>query len=90
MDLVVRTGASIDDNWGWYGDLHLFSQPEEEVAGESFLGTEIDLGLKGHIGQNAMFWGGISHFMEGDDAATVSAGALQDMTWLFAQVGVKF
>ncbi|NQU47532.1 MAG: alginate export family protein [Planctomycetes bacterium] len=91
MDLAVRTGAPIDDNWGWYGDLHLFSQPEEEVAGESFLGTEIDLGLKGHIGQNAMFWGGISHFLEGDDGATVSSGAaLEDQTWLFAQVGVKF
>lgn len=90
MDLVVRTGAPIDENWKWYGNLHLFSQPEEEVSGESFLGTEVDLGLKGHIGQNAFFWGGVSYFMEGDDAATVSGGALQDQAWLFAQVGVKF
>ncbi|MAW61655.1 MAG: hypothetical protein CMJ94_12610 [Planctomycetes bacterium] len=89
-DFVIRTAAPIDDNWNWYGDLHIFYQAEEEVSsGEDYLGLELDLGLKGYVGQNVLFWGGLSQFIAGD--TDQRNGALnEDETWIFAQVGLRF
>lgn len=89
-DFVIRTAAPIDDNWNWYGDLHIFYQAEEEVAtGEDYLGLEVDLGLKGYIGQNVLFWGGISQFIAGD-TDQINGALNEDQTWVFAQVGLRF
>lgn len=88
-DIILRTAGPIDDNWNWYGDLHLLSLAEDDATGESFLGTEVDLGVKGNIGQNAFFWGGVSQFVAGDTAAVGAIGN-QDVSWIFAQVGIRF
>ena len=89
-DFVIRTAAPIDDNWNWYGDLHIFYQAEEEVAtGEDYLGLEVDLGLKGYIGQNVLFWGGFSQFIAGD-TNQINGALNEDQTWVFAQVGLRF
>ena len=89
-DFVIRTAAPIDDNWNWYGDLHIFYQAEEEVAtGEDYLGLEVDLGLKGYIGQNVLFWGGVSQFIAGD-TNQINGALNEDETWVFAQVGLRF
>jgi Alginate export len=89
MDLILRTGAPIDDNWRWYGDLHLFTQAEKDGAGEDFLGTELDLGIEGFIGQNVKFLGGISQFVAGD-TALINGALNEDQTWIFAQIGLRF
>lgn len=89
-DFVIRTAAPIDDNWNWYGDFHIFYQAEDEVAtGEDYLGMEFDFGLKGYIGQNVLFWGGLSQFIAGD-TQRINGALNEDETWVFAQVGLRF
>jgi len=89
-DFVIRTAAPIDDNWNWYGDMHVFYQAEKEVSsGGDYLGLELDFGLKGYIGQNVLFWGGLSQFIAGD-TDQINGSLNEDETWAFAQVGLRF
>ena len=87
---MIRTAAPIDDNWNWYGDMHVFYQAEKEVSsGGDYLGLELDFGLKGYIGQNVLFWGGLSQFIAGD-TDQINGSLNEDETWAFAQVGLRF
>jgi len=90
-DIVLRAAWNIDDNWVLQLDLHDFSMAETggtiangamtAVAGQSDLGTEIDLAIKGMLHEGVQLWVGVSAFQAGD---AIFNG--DDQNWLFASL----
>jgi len=90
-DIVVRSSFKLDDNWVLTLDLHDFSLAEDggaisngaltAVAGETHLGTEIDLAVRGDLHENINLWAGVSAFQAGD---AILNG--DDQMWFFANL----
>jgi len=91
QDIVLRTSLKLDDNWVLSLDLHDFRLAEEggaisnsaltAVAGETHLGTEIDLAVRGNLHENINLWAGVSAFQAGD---AIMNG--DDQMWFFANL----
>jgi hypothetical protein len=85
------------DGWKGFAEFHNFTQTTLEVmdyAGGPMvnfdgvsddLGSEIDLYMKGKIGKRAGLFLGVSQFNPGDAAVNQ-----EKMTWMFAQINMKF
>lgn len=90
-DIVVRSSFILDDNWKLTLDLHDFSIAEDggaisngaltAVGGETHLGTEIDLAVRGNLHENINLWAGVSAFQAGD---AILNG--DDQMWFFANL----
>lgn len=100
-DLVFKYSMPVNPTWRFHADYHIFSVMESDggdtgwmggqlagataVAGEDAIGTELDLYMKGKLGDSTGVWLGVSQFMAGD---AISGG--DDQTWLFGQFVVNF
>jgi hypothetical protein len=99
QDIVVRSKFPVNNDWDLHGDIHLLSKAEDNdavafgagapgatsVAGESEIGTEIDVYLKGQLAENVDVWTGVSSFSAGDAIANGD-----DQMWVFFQVAFNF
>ncbi|MBT3339327.1 MAG: alginate export family protein [Planctomycetes bacterium] len=96
-DVILRASMPVMDGWKGFAEFHNFTQTTLEVmdyAGGPMvnfdgvsddLGSEIDLYMKGKIGKRAGLFLGVSQFNPGDAAVNQ-----EKMTWMFAQINMKF
>jgi hypothetical protein len=97
LDTQVYAGYRINGTWRLYGAFHLLSLAEDNgilpdlkgglvgAAGESDLGMEVDLTLRGKVFEEADVWIGVSEFLAGDAIANGD-----DQLWAFVQLMLGF
>ncbi|HEX9793365.1 MAG TPA: alginate export family protein [Planctomycetota bacterium] len=99
QDIVVTASVPAGGGFDVHSDLHLLSLHERADAlypgagaagatasgSASDLGTEVDVYVKGPLGDSVAMWAGVSQFFAGD---ALAAG--DDQTWIFVQGVLSF
>lgn len=93
LDAQLYAGYAVSEKWKLYSALHWMELAEDTgalpdlkggwtaAAGESDLGIELDVSLRGPVMEDTDLWVGVSQFMAGDAIANGD-----DQLWAFAQL----